>query len=84
MLRCYSCNTSEELGVKARYKTGAVRLMICKTCRREKQKKYIPGAYQRKIEYKNLEDWTKLAKENHERIINKWANKNQLQHQNFR
>lgn len=33
-LNCYKCGTAEDLSIKARNRSGEVRTMVCKSCRR--------------------------------------------------
>lgn len=75
-MNCYVCNTTEQLSIKKRYKSGKV-WMICKPCRRNKyhldkegmQELYEETGYKPGLDYINREQWTAIARESHRKIL---------------
>lgn len=73
-LRCYKCNTADNLSIKARHRDGSIRIKICRDCRKGAYKKYSETKEPTPIcNIQEQLEWEDRALENYIRISRKWA-----------
>lgn len=59
-MNCYKCYSKTDLSIKARFKDGQPRILVCKTCRREEYFSRKPGV-DKQIPSSNQDVWREYA-----------------------